>query len=123
MISEINEKICEYNSDCQFIESSLETVNEILGDHISNFSNAIQGLECSLSEHSYADLDCWVSDWEEFNSTLKDLDLITKADEVDDVEDIFSCHTGSSLKEIERHICYNQPSHSINVNDEEQEAA
>jgi len=120
-IGEINEMIYEYNSDCQFIESSLEEVNELLGDHISNFSNAIKELESSLSEQSYANLDCWVSEWEDFNSTLKDLDLIRKIDEVD--EDIISYHTKNSMNEIERHICYSQPSHSINIDDEEQEAA
>ena len=120
---EVNSLIQEYNDDCDFIKSNVEEANEMLGGHISDFSNALYDRAASLNEESYEDLNCWISDWKDFNNELKDLDWITNAEEVDRNDNVFSHNTEDSLKELEHHICYNQPSHSINVEVNEEETA
>lgn len=122
-IYEINSMIQTYNDLCNFIEENLEEANQMLGEQISTFADALHDKESILSEQAYNDLDCWISDWKDFNAELKDLDWITTAEEVDGDDDVFSQNTEDSLKELERHICYNQPSHSINVEVNEEETA
>ena len=121
-IYEVNSMIQDYNDHCHFIESNVQEANEMLGGHISDFSHALSERESTLSEEAYEDLDCWISDWEEFNSELMDLLCISTTEELDEFE-LFSDSTQDSLRELERHICYNQPSHSINVEDKEEETA
>ena len=118
---EVNSMIQDYNENCGFIRENIEEANEMLGGHISDFSNALYDREASLNEESYEDLHSWISDWEDFNYILKNLDWITNAEEVDQEDSVFCQNTEDSLKELERHICYNQPSHSINVEDKEEE--
>ena len=120
---EVNSLIQEYNDHCNFIKSNVEEANEMLGGHISDFSNALYDRAASLNEESYEDLNCWISEWEDFNNELKNLDWITNAEEVDHNDSVFCQNTEDSLKELERHICYNQPSHSINVEVKEEEIA
>jgi len=118
---EVNSMIQDYNENCGFIRENIEEANEMLGGHISDFSNALFEKQTTLSEEAYESLDEWIKDWEEFNSGLTDLDWITNAEEVDQEDSVFCQNTEDSLKELERHICYNQPSHSINVEDKEEE--
>ena len=108
---------------CDLIRSNIEEANELLGGHMSDLSSAIYDRVASLNEESYEELNNWISDWEDFNRTLKDLDWITNAEEIDQEDVDFSQNTEDSLKELEQHICYNQPSHSINVEVNEEETA
>lgn len=120
---EMNSMIQDYNENCSFIRSNIEEANELLGGHMSDLSSAIYDRVASLNEESYEELNNWISDWEDFNRTLKDLDWIRDAEEIDEEDVDFSQNTEDSLKELEQHICYNQPSHSINVEVNEEETA
>ena len=56
----------------------------------------------SLNEEAYEELNCWLCDWEDFNRTLKDLDWIRDAEELDEEDVEFSQNTEDSLKELEQ---------------------